>query len=265
MPQSIAEKDIDTIGRFLNNVDTNIIALSPDFNVHVFIFEKRADLEKYWLKYRGHSGHRTVAGFYDSQRNAVFTYARSGPGTICHELMHKVLEDIPFLDSWAVEGIPALFEKFYGYPEGDGLHLLLGAQNPWRIKALGTTLEEQRLVDDLSILYSDQDESRARLIAVFLYRENKLQRYLELSKSGQIGDYPTMFEATMKAHATELEPKWHEYLKAIGDNRDFVMSAPANEIFPTRQAFENADALHNLSALSGVSIITDQSAAKAGN
>jgi hypothetical protein len=59
--------------------------------------------------------------------------------------MHPVVaSELPETPSWGWEGIPAFFEKFYGYKEGDRLYLKWRYQNPWRIRSLGRRSSETK-------------------------------------------------------------------------------------------------------------------------
>src|SRR5437879_13689473 len=86
-------------------------------------------------------------GMYFYSPKLLATYEDSGLGTFAHETLHAFAEkDLRDGPTWADEGIPTFFEKFYGYWNNGELVLLWGFQDPWRMKALGTSLSHIHLL-----------------------------------------------------------------------------------------------------------------------
>jgi hypothetical protein len=121
-------------------------------------------------------------GIYIFSKKLLATYENSGLGTFTPETLHPLVEEnLPHRPAWAMGGVPAFFEKFYGYWDGSGLVLYWGFRNPWRIRELSaqlTTLDLTRIVSENGI--SEQNESELRMAAIFLWEQGKFRRFLRL-------------------------------------------------------------------------------------
>lgn len=236
----------DFLSRFLNYVDANICKLDSKFHVNVFIFEGE---KKYMEFAQGAGRNEQLFGNYDCDQNAVYSYDGAGLGAIAHEVMHRVIEDVVFDDIWAHEGIPTIFEKFYGYKDEDGYKLLVGYQNPGRMEEVEPRLLNLPLVDVLSQMYPDQAESEVRLLGVFLFQHKLLKKYLEIGKSGKVSNYPTVLEATFGKKASEIDSDWRSYLKDLYIHRQQIATTPPTQVFPNEADFEwfaHTNHLHRL-------------------
>jgi tetratricopeptide (TPR) repeat protein len=231
-----SNKQIQFITRFMRYVDTSLCHFQPDEEFHIFVF---GDREQYHQFLRSIKDTRFLPGNYDGDYDAIFTYAQSGVGTFAKTLMHKFVEELPFADPWSKEGIPALFEKLYGYEDGDSLHLVVAGQNSWRIRALGGRLTRLSLAEVISNLYPVLSESEERLAAAFLCRQGKLRSYLQLCQTGPTGEYDTTFESVFGRSGVQLSPEWKSYLSLIVDRRDEIEKLPVTTIFHDKDSFEN--------------------------
>ncbi|MBX9694306.1 MAG: tetratricopeptide repeat protein [Cyanobacteria bacterium] len=229
----------DNIEGFLKYIDQNLCKVKFDSDVHLFVWNNP---EKFRQFARANNRTTALYGWYSPSYNAVFSYSNSGFGTLTHELMRKVVESIPFMDEWAKEGIPSLFEKIFGYREGDQLRLALGAQNPWRIEALSKRLKKLDLRSIIAEQWPALTVSEERLAAIFLLKNGFLRRYLELSENGEIGDYATIFEATFEKRVDELVPEWQSYLNHIHQAEPTIRKLPISTIFKSKEEFDRFEA-----------------------
>ena len=232
---SDAQATAEFLDRFLTYVDKNISPLKPDSSFHVFIFSTKKDFKEFLTRI---DEHRKFIGLYVQRYDSAFTFASSDKGCLAHEIMHRVLEDAPFIDIWAKEGIPALFEQFYGYPFEDNYKLALGIHSGSRISNLGRAAEDLPLVEVLSQQEAAFTESRERLAAIYLFRSGKLHRFMELSQSGELGDFATAFETALGRTAVALEPDWQKYLAQIESDKATIRALPDSRIFENKQAYE---------------------------
>jgi Tfp pilus assembly protein PilF len=241
LPEASQTALTEFFDRFFIYIDRNICPVKADSKFHIFIFDSSSEYQSFL---KAHGENRCLRGHYYSAENALYSSADSGEGTLGHELMHKVIDDLPFIDEWAVEGVPTIFEKFYGYPCDDNYKLTLGIQNPWRIKELGKSLTGISLPQILAQQNPSFSESEARLAAVFLFKSGKLRKYLELCKNGHVGDYPTVFESAFDKMAVEMQPEWNDYLAKIDRERADIDTLPTSFIFKDKQDFDDFVNLH---------------------
>jgi hypothetical protein len=188
-------------------------------------------------------------GIYLFSKKLLATYEDSGLGTFAHEALHPLVEEnLPHRPAWAVEGVPTFFEKFYGYWNGGQLILYWGFQNPWRIRELGpelTRLDLSRIVSENGI--SDQNESKLRMAAIFLWEQGKLRRFLRLVAAGNRLGYPTYFEAAMGMSMGKITPIWHSYLESVEQNRAEILSLPISTVLPSQAEFQAFVKTHSIS------------------
>lgn len=233
----------DFADRFLTYVDTNICPVKIDSSFHIFVFATPEELPPSITM----DELKTTNGTYDSALNAVVVYKDSGLGTVAHELMHKVLESKPFIDEWAKEGIPAMFDKFYAYNSANSLVMDLGVQNNLsKVKRDWSTLQ---LAEVLAEQWPRLSSPEERLAAVFLYKSGSLPRYFQLCENGELGSYATYFEAAFGANAPDMQQKWSGYLRTIAINREAIDKLPDSKVFANQAEYdkfvrEHADGLH---------------------
>ena len=188
-------------------------------------------------------------GIYISSMKLLATYEDSGLGTFTHEALHPLVEEnLPRRPAWAFEGIPAFFEKFYGYWNGGKLVLYWGFQNPWRIRELGpelTELDLKRIVSENGI--PERDESKLRMATVFLWQQGKLRRFLRLITANNRFGYPTYFEAAMGMSMEKITPAWQSYLENVARNRAEILSLPVSTVLGNEAEFQAFVKTHSIS------------------
>ncbi|MDX2105011.1 MAG: hypothetical protein SFY67_01285 [Candidatus Melainabacteria bacterium] len=166
-----------------------------------------------------------------------YTSSETGLGTLSHEFMHAVFHYTNAkLDPWAHEGLPAFFEKMYGYCEKGQVYFITGFQNPWRIKALGQNLKNLSLEE---IVNSSKNQNELRLVSVFLYKKGYLKRFLDISRTGNKGNFNTCFEAAFGRDIRSLEPVWKEYLKDIVAKHSLINQIPGSQFFSSKAKFDS--------------------------
>ncbi len=167
-------------------------------------------------------------GIYVPSKHLLATYEGSGLGTFTHETLHPLVEqNLPHRPAWAFEGIPTFFEKFYGYWDNGKLVAYWGFQNPWRIRDLGpqlTRLDLKTIVAENGA--TEPDESKLRLVVIFLWEQGKFKRFLRLTATNNRFGYATFFEAAMAMPMEKIIPIWQSYLQSIERNRADVLSLP---------------------------------------
>lgn len=174
-------------------------------------------------------------GIYLEDKNLFITHDEAGIGTFTHEIAHPLVEvSLKNRPQWAIEGIPAFFEKFYGYKKRGRLYAAFGYQNPWRIADLGERLPALNLEE---ILARSESTSEKRLVSVFLYQTGKLEIFLDLIKKGDKRGYATYVEAAFNKPLKDIEPDWRQYLKDIQLNRDTLLRLPNSVVFDTEKDY----------------------------
>lgn len=216
---------------------------NPEFDspIQVLVLPTREAFQNY-VKKRFNMGPPPNFGLYLSDYRTFATFEGAGLGTFAHEIMHPlVARNLPRRPEWADEGIPSFFEKFFGYWEAEELVLRFGYQNPWRIRALGEGLDR---LDLKKILLRPRNDYRInknsdlRMVSVFLFRQGKLQRYLDLVRRDDRRGYGTYFEAAFDQELPEIEPLWRAYLRDTKDNRSRIDRIPASKIFNRKKEYD---------------------------
>lgn len=219
---------------FLDLVDRDFIHLRPPTKLNAAVLSNKAEFQRFLVQQMNLSRPPSY-GVYLQQKNLFVTYDGSGLGTFSHEIMHYVVETmLPDRPSWAAEGIPTFFEKFYGYEQFGQLALKWGFQNPWRIEALGDRIPKLRLI---RIIYGSEDESELRLLSVFLYQQGKLKTFLDLIQQGDKKGFRTYVEAAFNKPMYEIEGTWQDYLNAVYAKRSRLANLPGSRYFQTAQEF----------------------------
>ena len=176
------------------------------------------------------------------------TYEGSGLGTFTHETLHAFVErDMTRRPAWADEGIPTFFEKFYGYWKNDELVLLWGFQNPWRIRSLGNNLTQLNLTEIISDQNQEPDESKLRMVSLFLWEQGRFRRFLKLIAANDKRGYASYFEAAMDMPLERIIPLWQNYLLDVERRRAAILSLPLSTVFDNEEAFQAFAKLHNMS------------------
>lgn len=215
---------------FVEMVDKEFFRVKTQFPIQAFVLGDKAEFQAF-LRTTYNVSMPSEYGMYLPQAGAFVTYDGSGLGTFTHEIMHPLVEEsLPHRPEWAREGIPAFFEKFYGFVQDGKLQVQWGYQNPWRIAKLGPALTQLKLNE---IVDGSQDTSEKRLVTVFLHQRGKLKRFLQLVQSDERRGYPTHLEAAFDKPLNEVEEDWQRYLSEIEANRSRILRLPSSQLFDT--------------------------------
>ena len=234
LPREKLETYVEFSNLFLDVVDRDFIQLRNLKKLAAVVTSDQNAMQRF-LSQKLRRNEPPLYGIYIAEHNLFVTYDGSGIGTFAHEITHPVVaSELPAMPSWGWEGIPAFFEKFYGYKEGNRLYLKWGYQNPWRIRSLGESLLRLKLSD---VIHRSQNQSELRLVSVFLYQRGKLRSFLDLIRSGDRKGYETYVEATFGRRLSDLEPEWQEYLAGIYKRRQQIYSLPLSSYFGSKQEF----------------------------
>jgi hypothetical protein len=234
---------------FIGTVNRDFFKAEFSFPIRVLVLENR---DKYLAFLR-----RDLAvenppnfGIYIYPLKMFVTYEAAGLGTFSHEIMHPLVEtNLTDRPAWTIEGVPAFFEKFYGYWKGGELVIKWGYQNPWRIAQLGTNLTRLNLKPIISIADSDVErhESALRMASIFLWDQGKFIRFLKLIQAKDKAGYPSYFEAAMEMPLEKIVPVWRDYLKAVAQQRDAILKLPPSAILQNEAEFERFAKQYNIS------------------
>jgi hypothetical protein len=220
---------------FLTFLDANFYKVPSNLKLSVFVFPTRSEFDSYVRTNLGIND--SIFGVYIGS-SKFLTYADSGLGTMSHEFMHAIFDVTGAkLDHWAREGVPAFFEKMFGYKEKGKVDFVTGFHNPWRITAIQNRLSKLTLKEIIKDKESG-DQSEERLVAIFLYKQGKLKKFLELSKTGNKGNFDTCLEAAFGQKAEKLEPLWKAYTASINRQRRAIAKIPGSRFYQSKAAFD---------------------------
>jgi hypothetical protein len=229
---------------FIKIVNRDFFKADFDYPIRVLVLEDRASFKEF-LRREFHISDPPDFGIYVTPLKLFATYEDSGLGTFAHEIMHPLVErNLPDRPAWALEGIPTFFEKFYGFWTNADLVVQWGFQNPWRIDQLATNLTTLDLKQIVSYkaqqsAYSQLQnyESMQRMVSMFLWRQGRFKRFLQLVATREKNGYPTYFEAAMEMPIERILPLWQDYLNNVATKRIEIMLLPASTIFNSHAAF----------------------------
>ena len=234
LPRQELQRYAEFSNLFLELVDRDFIRLRNLKKMSAVLFVNQSEMQWFLAQKLGRN-EPPLYGIYVAEHHLFLTYDGSGLGTITHEIMHPVISaELPQTPSWAWEGIPTFFEKFYGYKEGNRLYLKWGYQNPWRIRALGERLLTLNLAEVMS---RSGDESEQRLVSVFIYRRGKFKPFLDLIREGNKKGYQTYVEAAFGRPMSELATDWRAYLQETYAKRAQIDRLPSSRYFSSKQEF----------------------------
>lgn len=220
---------------FVELVDRDFFTVKTRFPIQAFVLQDKGSF-KHFLRAALGVEMPPEYGIYLSEAAAFVTYDGSGIGTFTHEIMHPLVEEsLPSRPLWAEEGIPAFFEKFYGYVHNGKLHVQWGYQNPWRIDKLGSKLKHLKLD---RIVDASQDTSEKRLVTVYLSQRGKLKTFLELVQANDRRGFRSHLEAAFGKPLKDIAKDWSAYLQAIEANREQIMRLPASRLFDTPEQYQ---------------------------
>ena len=241
---------IDGMARFadgyINLINRDFFKADFDYPIRVFVLADQNRFEEFVhreLRVPGPAGF----GIYLYSNKLLATYEDSGLGTFTHEVLHAFVQrDLTRRPAWADEGIPTFFEKFYGYWKNDELVLFWGFQNPWRIEDLGTKLTQLNLLEIVSDQNPERDESKLRMVSLFLWEQGRFRRFLKLIAANDKRGYPSYFEAAMELPLERIIPLWQKYLLEVERRRTAILSLPLSSVFDSEEAFQSFAKLHGI-------------------
>jgi hypothetical protein len=231
---------------YVNLINRDFFKTDFDYPIRVFVLEDQKRFEEFAHK-ELHVPGPAGFGMYLYSAKLLATYEGSGLGTFTHEAFHAFVEkDLTQRPSWADEGIPTFFEKFYGYWKDDELVLFWGFQNPWRIRELGINLTQLNLPEIISEQNPEQDESKLRMVSLFLWRQGRFKRLLKLIAANDKRGYKSFFEAALELPLDRITPLWQDYLLDVERQRTIILSLPISAVFDSEEAFRTFAKLHSI-------------------
>jgi hypothetical protein len=246
------EAGMARIGRFadafIELVNRDFFKADFDYPIRVLVLEDRVRFQDF-LRREMLIKDPPGFGIYLPEFKLFATYEDSGLGTFAHEILHPLtMSNLPNMPVWALEGIPTFFEKFYGYWRDDQLVLELGFQNPWRIELIGDKLPEL----DLAALVGTRDsqgkfrESDVRMLSMFLWKQGRFHRLLELIQKNDRGGYPSYFEAAMELPMDNIRPLWQAYLNEVHSHHRENLRLPISTVLADEDNYRRFKMLHDL-------------------
>jgi hypothetical protein len=225
-----------------------------DYPIRVLVLENRTQFKGFLIQ-ELHIDDPPSFGIYVPNYKLFATYEDSGTGTFAHEILHPLVErNLKDRPLWAKEGIPTFFEKFYGYWKNDELVVLWGFQNPWRIAQIGTNLTRLNLREIISdpepstkFSSVERSESNLRMASVFLWKQGRFKRFLNLIATHDKAGFPSYFEAAMEMPVEETLPLWQAYLDEVAAQRAKVLSLPVSTICNDEATFQAFVKSHDIS------------------
>jgi hypothetical protein len=242
---------IEVMARFadgyINLINRDFFKPDFEYPIQVFVLENQNRFENF-VQRELHVPGLAGFGIYLYSNKLLATYEDSGLGTFTHETFHAFVErDLKSRPAWADEGVPTFFEKFYGYWKNDELVLFWGFQNPWRIRELGNNLTQLNLSEVLSDQNPESDESKLRMVSLFLWQQGRFRRFLKLIAANDKRGYASYFEAAMELPLEKIIPLWQNYLLDVDRRRAAILSLPLSTVFENEEEFRTLAKLHGIS------------------
>jgi hypothetical protein len=234
---------------FITLVNHDFFKADFDYPIRAVVLEDENQFKEFQQNELHISG-PTLFGIYLAENKLFATYETSGLGTFTHEILHPLVErNLPSRPTWALEGIPTFFEKFYGYWKGDELVLFWGFQNPWRIYDLKTRLTRLNLREIISVQNPSavKHESESRMVSLFLWEQGRFRRFLRLIAAKDKRGYASYFEAAMEMPLERIIPLWEVYLQDVARRRTAILSLPSSTVFDSEEEFQRFAKLHRIS------------------
>lgn len=215
---------------FWHYINDNFYKLDQTkFPVSFFILHDKP-AERAFLKDRLNFPHH-VHGVFISSRNVLVTYDGVGDGVFLHEIMHKLLDGIK-LEYWAEEGIPSFFEKCYG-AIAPHFSLSLGYPANNHPRLIESSKRELSQIVSSARHADPSDEEAQHLVALFLYRHDKLKPYLGGINRPLDRKYKSRVEAAFGMTFDKLDLLFKKYLKELSANRKTIEALPPSCIYDT--------------------------------
>lgn len=228
IPTDKLQRYADFSDQFVDLIDRDFFKVKNKFPINAYVLTDKESYQKFL------TDHLSVKkpplfGIYLTEANAFSTYDGVGLGTFAHEIARGLLEEsVKNRPEWAKDGIPAFFEKFFGYYKDGKLYINWGYQNTWRIDDLGDRLTKIKLI---RVIYGSENQSEKRLLAMFLHQHGKLRAYLDLVQAGTKKDYRTYVEAVFDKPMHQIDPLWEAYLKEVANDKKKNIQVPASSVF----------------------------------
>ena len=96
-------------------------------------------------------------------------------------------------------------------------------------------IKSQKIED---IIRNKKGTSSKRLLTVFMYKNDKLNTFIELIAANDKKKYNTFVEAAFDLQLNELQPIWQAYLDDIDQNKNRYLSTPNSRIFSTKEEYD---------------------------
>ena len=220
---------------------------------HLFLMtehQQLVELARKWnvLKTRNEKD-TAVVGIYENGPDVILVDGGNSFYPLAHCIAEKCLLTNITPEPWAAEGIPSLFSKCYGYytdlaPKQDEaeakipkLEMHFGYQLGWQLGDLKHPLTNISIEEILAMKEGNVDQRKARLLAVFLYLNNKLPDYIRVCQSRDKGSHQSYLEAAFNQPLQFLQAKWIEYLKSVEANEEQIGRLPPVDICETAEEF----------------------------
>jgi hypothetical protein len=231
----------------VNLVDRDFFKASYDYPIRVLVLENLPQYQVFVARYFGLIEGRTAAANAWAPHKLFVTYVDAGVGTFAAEIAGTLAEsNLNDRPGWAVGGVPAFFDNFYGYWTNGQLIAYWGYQNPARLRQIGTNLLNIDLKEILATPtpstndnWVDTNEAKERMVSVFLWEQGRFKRFLKLIATRDKAGYPSYFEAAMEMPVDQILPLWQGYLHDVASDYSDIMTMPPTTICPDQASFQD--------------------------
>ena len=222
---------------FLTRINADLLKLDWPAPVNVYMMPDKASQHKFLQEQMDYPDMCT--GTILPKRNALVFHTDSGLGTAGHVIFSQIAHNQLDNDD-SFSGLIAFFEKLYGYQEKGSSALYWGYHNPWRLKLAAKSLPDLTLAKLIKLSQDNKEDTQCeeRLLSVFVFKKERLKRYIELVAANDRRGYGTFLEAAFDKPIAQIEPEWHQYLLDVKKNLAKLEEIPASEFFLSKAAFD---------------------------
>lgn len=222
---------------FLTRINADLLKLDWPGPVNVYMMPDKASQQKFLQEQMDYS--EVCTGTILPKRNALVFHTGSGLGTVGHVIFaHIAHNQLQNDDSFS--GLIAFFEKVFGYKDKGISALYWGYQTPWRLKIAAKSLPDLTLSNLIKLSQENKDDTQCeeQLLSMFIFKKEKLKRYVNLVAANDRRGYGTFLEATFDKPIAKIEPEWHQYLLAVKKNLAKLEETPVSEFSLSKTAFD---------------------------
>lgn len=222
---------------FLTRINADLLKLDWPGPVNVYMMPDKTSQQKFLQEQMDYA--EPCTGTILPKRNALVFYTDSGLGTVGHVIFALIAHNQLQNDD-SFSGLIAFFEKIFGYKDKGGSALYWGYHTPWRLKQAAKSLPNLTLSNLIKLSQENKDDTQSeeRLLSLFIFKKEKLKRYVNLVAANDRRGYGTFLEAAFDKPIAKIEPEWHQYLLDVKRNLAKLEQIPVSEFSNSKAAFD---------------------------